>query len=241
MPEQPAPTPAEPAAREQTLSKAARKHLTRELGWTPRATPPVPAADLEPRATRLPAEVRAELVALLGEDQVADDRETRLRHTGGTSYLDRLRRRQGDASDAPDAVLTPADTEQTAAVLALCSDRGVVVVPWGGGTSTVGGLPGTDTDDRPVVVLDLARMDSVRALDVPSSLVTVGPGMRAAALADALRQHGGHTELALSAYDHALRPFVEEAQATALVMLSEFLIPQTEAGIQKRNAEGIPF
>ncbi|KQS60816.1 alkyldihydroxyacetonephosphate synthase [Geodermatophilus sp. Leaf369] len=190
MPEQPAPTPAEPAAREQTLPKAARKHLTRELGWTPRATPPVPAADLEPRATRLPAEVRAELVALLGEDQVADDRETRLRHTGGTSYLDRLRRRQGDASDAPDAVLTPADTGQTAAVLALCSARGVVVVPWGGGTSPVGGLPGTDADDRPVVVLDLARMASVRALDVPSSLVTVGPGMRAPALAEALQADG---------------------------------------------------
>ncbi|RYY10460.1 MAG: FAD-binding monooxygenase, partial [Cytophagaceae bacterium] len=63
----------------------------------------------------------------------------------------------------------------------------------------------------------------------------------ATALADALRQHGSDFEPALPAYDHALRPLVEEAQATALVMLSEFLIPRTEAGIQKRNAEGIPF
>ena len=63
----------------------------------------------------------------------------------------------------------------------------------------------------------------------------------AAALAEAIEKHDGNLELALPAYDHALRPFVEEVQATALVMLSEYLVPRTEAAIQKRNKEGIPF
>ncbi|NML66736.1 FAD-binding monooxygenase [Hymenobacter sp. RP-2-7] len=63
----------------------------------------------------------------------------------------------------------------------------------------------------------------------------------ATALADALRQHNGNIEAALPAYDHALRPYVEEVQDMALVMLSEYLVPRTEAGIQKRNAGGIPF
>src|SRR3712207_7661452 len=53
------------------------------------------------------------------------------------SYLDLLRRREGDASDAPDAVVRPGSTEQTAALLALCSELGVVAVPFGGGTSVV--------------------------------------------------------------------------------------------------------
>jgi alkyldihydroxyacetonephosphate synthase len=172
------------------LPKAARRHLARELGWTPRSTPPVPVRDIELAPSRLPAAARTALVELLGEDNVADDRTTRLTHAGGKSYLDLLRRRAGDASDAPDAVLTPGSTEQTAALLQICSDRGIVVVPFGGGTSVVGGLAGSDVDDRPVVAVDLGRMSTVQALDVPSSLVTVGPGMRGPALEKALATEG---------------------------------------------------
>jgi alkyldihydroxyacetonephosphate synthase len=177
------------AAVKRTLPKAARKHLARELGWTPRSTPPVPVDSIELAPSRLPVPVRAELVTLLGLENVRDDRESRLRRTGGKSYLDLLRRRSGDATDAPDAVLTPADTAQTAALLELCTRHGVVVVPFGGGTSVVGGLSGTDVDDRPVVVVDLSRMAGVVSVDVPSSLVTAGPGMRGPALEDALAEH----------------------------------------------------
>ncbi|GAA4333902.1 hypothetical protein GCM10023162_37980 [Klenkia terrae] len=177
------------AAVKRTLPKAARKHLARELGWTPRSTPPVPVDLIELAPSRLPVPVRAELVTLLGLENVRDDRDSRLRRTGGKSYLDLLRRRSGDATDAPDAVLTPADTAQTAALLELCTRHGVVVVPFGGGTSVVGGLSGTDVDDRPVVVVDLSRMAGVVSVDVPSSLVTAGPGMRGPALEDALAEH----------------------------------------------------
>ncbi|WP_369140491.1 FAD-binding oxidoreductase [Modestobacter versicolor] len=172
------------------LPRAARRHLSRELGWTPRSTPPVPVRDIALAPPRLPGLMRARFVALLGEDAVADDRLTRLTHAGGKSYLDLLRRRSGDASDAPDAVLFPGSTEDVAAVLRTCSEHGVVVVPFGGGTSVVGGLAGTDADDRPVVALDLRRMASVRSVDVPSSLVTVGAGMRGPALEEALSSEG---------------------------------------------------
>ena len=47
-----------------------------------------------------------------------------------------------------------------------------------------------DPDDRPSIALDLSRMASVQALDVPSSLVTVGPGMRGPALEEALSREG---------------------------------------------------
>jgi len=172
------------------LPKGARKLLARELGWTPRSTPPVPVREIEPAPSRLPARSHALFVALLGADAVADDRHTRLTHAGGKSYLDLLRRRGGDASDAPDAVLYPSTTEQVAALLRSCSELGVVVVPFGGGTSVVGGLSGADADDRPVVAVDLRRMSAVRSLDVPSSLVTVGPGMRGPALEKALATEG---------------------------------------------------
>lgn len=172
------------------LPKAARKHLSRELGWTPRATPPVRVADIQLAPSRLPAEARARFTALLGEDHVTDDRLSRLTHAGGKSYLDLLRRRGGDASDAPDAVLFPGSTEDVTAVLHAGTELGVVVVPFGGGTSVVGGLAGTDADDRPVVAVDLRRMDAVHAIDVPSSLVTVGPGLRGPGLEEALAPEG---------------------------------------------------
>jgi len=172
------------------LPKAARRYLSRELDWSPRPTPPVAVADIAVTPSRLPEEARARLVELLGEENVRTDRESRLRRAGGKSYLDLLRRREGDASDAPDAVVLPGTTDETAALLKACSDLGVVVVPFGGGTSVVGGLAGVDPDDRPSVALDLGRMSSVRSLDVPSSLVTVGPGMRGPALEEELAREG---------------------------------------------------
>ncbi|MGY1593985.1 FAD-binding oxidoreductase [Geodermatophilus sp. SYSU D00708] len=174
----------------EVLPKAARRHLAKELGWTLRPTHPVPVDEIRVAPSRLAEDCRQRLVALLGEENVRTDRESRLRHAGGKSYLDLLRRREGDASDAPDAVVTPADTEETAALLALCSELGVVVVPFGGGTSVVGGLSGIDADDRPSISVDVRRMASVRDLDVPSSLVTVGPGMRGPALEEHLERSG---------------------------------------------------
>jgi alkyldihydroxyacetonephosphate synthase len=173
-----------------TLPKAARRYLNRELGWTPRPTRPVPVDEIRLAPSRLPEEARSRFVELLGEENVRADRDARLRRAGGKSYLDLLRRREGDASDAPDAVVLPGTTDETAALLTACSELGVVVVPFGGGTSVVGGLAGVDPDDRPSVALDLSRMASVQELDVPSCLVTVGPGMRGPALEQALEQEG---------------------------------------------------
>ena len=172
------------------VPKGARRYLSKEIGWTPRPTPPLPVDEIRLAPSRLPDEARTRLVELLGEANVRTDRESRLRRAGGKSYLDLLRRREGDASDAPDAVVLPGTTEETAALLAACSELGVVVVPFGGGTSVVGGLAGVDPDDRPSVAVDLSRMSSVQALDVPSSMVTVGPGMRGPALEEALGREG---------------------------------------------------
>ncbi len=172
------------------LPRAARRHLTEQLGWTPRATPPVAVDDVRLAPSRLPEDVRTDLVALLGEEHVRTDRGSRLRRAGGKSYLDLLRRRGGDASDAPDAVAWPATTGETAALLALCGERGVVVVPFGGGTSVVGGLSGVDPDDRPSLAVDLSRMASVVDVDVASSLVTAGAGVRGPALEEALAERG---------------------------------------------------
>jgi alkyldihydroxyacetonephosphate synthase len=179
-----------PSGAGQDLPKAVRRYLARELGSTPRHTPAVPLDAIALPPSRLSDDARARLVELLGEDNLRTDRESRLRHAGGKSYLDLLRRREGDASEAPDAVAAPGSSQETCALLGLCGDLGVVVVPFGGGTSAVGGLSGRDPFDRPCVTVDLRRMATLQSVDVPSSLVTVGPGMRGPALEEVLGRQG---------------------------------------------------
>jgi alkyldihydroxyacetonephosphate synthase len=174
----------------QELPGAARRHLARELGWTPRDTTAVPPDVIRLAPSRLSPDVLTRLASVVGEENLRTDRESRLRHAGGKSYLDLLRRRAGDASEAPDAVAAPGSTEETAGLLRACSDAGVVVVPFGGGTSVVGGLTGGDPADRPCITVDLRRMSTVHAVDVASSLVTAGPGTRGPALEEALRREG---------------------------------------------------
>jgi 2-polyprenyl-6-methoxyphenol hydroxylase-like FAD-dependent oxidoreductase len=63
----------------------------------------------------------------------------------------------------------------------------------------------------------------------------------AAAVAEALATHKGDFDRAFQAYDQALRPFVEEVQATAATMLDTFFVPKTVEAIRTRNAQGMPF
>ena len=90
---------------------------------------------IELRAPRLSAP--AVLSAL-----VTDDHESRIRHTYGRSYRDVLQGFRGDFAAAPDLVATPADEAEITALLDWAGDAKVAVIPFGGGTSVVGGVEG---------------------------------------------------------------------------------------------------
>ena len=156
-------------------------------------TTPAPPAGIEQAALRpsdLPGPARDRLVRALGDDSVLADDETRARHAGGQSYGDIMRRRSGDAGDAPDAVLLPADADQVATVLQICTEERVAVVPWGGGTSVVGGLAANRGPHQAVVALDLSRMDALLSVDETSLTATFQPGIRTPAAEAALATHG---------------------------------------------------
>ena len=59
----------------EVLPRAARRHLARELGWTPRRTPPAPVADIRLAPSRLAEDCRLRLVELLGEEHARTGRE----------------------------------------------------------------------------------------------------------------------------------------------------------------------
>ena len=100
----------------------------------------------------------------VGAGHVLDDAETRVLRCRGKSYLDLLAQRAGDCEGAPDAVVRPADHDQVAAGPARLRRAGVAVVPFGGGTSVVGGVGGP-RDGLAGVSLDLGRMDRLESVD----------------------------------------------------------------------------
>ncbi len=157
-----------------------------------------PAADPDDRVAvpvpecRLSGGALEALAAAVGPDHLHTDRGTRLLRTRGRSTADLLRMRSGDAGDAPDAVVTPADHDEVVAVLAVCAEQRVAVVPFGGGTSVVGGLAPGDRGAgfAGVVALDLARLDRLVEVDAVSGLAVLEAGVRGPDAERLLAAHG---------------------------------------------------
>ncbi len=144
---------------------------------------PVALEDVELGPSKLPEGLRERLASVA---EVRDDREARVLRCRGKSYLDLLAQRAGDCTCAPDAVVAPGDAEQVAAVLRECAQAGVAVVPFGGGTSVVGGLAG----ESPFVSLDLGRLDRLVSVDPWSRIAVFEPGIRLPEADAALRAQG---------------------------------------------------
>ena len=90
---------------------------------------------------------------------------------------DLIRSRGGRIEHAPDAVVTPGDAAEVAALLELCSAERIAVVPFGGGTSVVGGVEPLRGPHETLIAVDLARLRTV-AVDPVSMTATLGPGLR---------------------------------------------------------------
>ena len=88
----------------------------------------------------------------------------------------------------PLAVARPASTEEVAAVVRLCAAHAVPIVPQGGNTGLVGG--GVPDASGTQLVLSLARLQRVRAIDVDNLTATVEAGCVLQALHDAADAHG---------------------------------------------------
>jgi alkyldihydroxyacetonephosphate synthase len=159
-----------------SLPPAADALLREELGAT-EGSRPVGIEDVRVPDPSLPDGLRERLAKAVGEDHVRDDREARVEHAVGRSYPDLVRIRSGDGGSAPDAVVAPGSSEQVGAVLRECADAQVAVVPFGGGTSVVGGVEPLRDGFAAVVSLDLRRMDALLSVDPVSLTAVFQPGI----------------------------------------------------------------
>ena len=165
------------------------------LGVRPAGRRPAALAEVEVPECRLAAGDLTALSKIVGDANVRADTEVRVRHTRGKSTPDLLRIRGGEASDAPDAVVLPGGHDEVLAVLRFCAGRRIAVVPFGGGTSVVGGLApeaGGGAAPGTFVALDLRRMDALVSVDEVARTAVLQPGLRAPD-AEALLAERGYT------------------------------------------------
>jgi alkyldihydroxyacetonephosphate synthase len=157
------------------------------LGITPSPTAPVPIDAITLRPARIAPPSRLAGITTA-------DAEARIRHTYGKSYLDQLRGFGGDFAAAPDLVARPTSEAEVEALLAWAAERRVAVVPFGGGTSVVGGVEcGGECGGEGfagVLCLDVRGLDRVRAIDDVSGLALLQAGMEGPAIEAALGAHG---------------------------------------------------
>jgi alkyldihydroxyacetonephosphate synthase len=116
------------------------------------------------------------------------DRHERATHSYGKSYRDVIRAFRGRFDNPTDVVAHPADEADLERVLAWCEEAGAAAIPFGGGTSVVGGVepPG----ERPSVTVDLGSLDRVVEVDRASRAALIQAGATGPGLEEQLREHG---------------------------------------------------
>lgn len=138
-----------------------------------------PAARLDigsvtiPEANPLPDKV----LDAAGRENVFTEREDRIRHANGQNYLDLMALRDGSLEHAPDAVIVPESASRVSAILEACASAGVAVVPFGGGSSVVGGVTPLKGDHDQVISLDMAGFRDIE-VDKRSLTARLGAGLR---------------------------------------------------------------
>jgi alkyldihydroxyacetonephosphate synthase len=140
--------------------------------------------------SRLDPSSRERLAAIVGPANCRFDQRERVLHSVGKGYKDLVRLRQLTLDQATDVVVYPRGEEEVVAILACCRELNLALVPFGGGTSVVGGLEAEAGGRRLVVTLDLAYLSRVIEIDAVSQTAIVEAGIFGPALEQQLAARG---------------------------------------------------
>jgi probable F420-dependent oxidoreductase len=157
------------------LAPFVREHLGVDLD-AGRASPPrFESLDVPP--SRCPPELRDRLVGVVGDAFVRDAPQDRVVHAFGKSLRDLVRVRRNELARVPDVVVEPATEGEVEAIVRIAIEDDAVLIPFGGGSNIVGSLEAHADETRPVVSLDLRRMDRALDVDADSGLARAEAGV----------------------------------------------------------------
>jgi alkyldihydroxyacetonephosphate synthase len=121
----------------------------------------------------------------------SQDVHARASHALGKSYSDVVRGFRGRFDHVPDLVVRPRDENDIERILEWCNGARLAVIPFGGGTSVVGGVtPDVGAGYNGVVSLDLAALDRVLEVDEVSRAALIQAGALGPSLESQLGEHG---------------------------------------------------
>jgi alkyldihydroxyacetonephosphate synthase len=146
--------------------------------------------DLRVPASGVPDALRDALRQVVGDAFVSVDALDRVVHARGKSLRDLIRQRRGDFMRIPDVVVRPGDEDEVTAVLQVALAADAVVIAFGGGSSISGSLEAPAAETRPVISVDLARLDKLLEIDGPSRLARVQAGVFGPHLEEQLGRRG---------------------------------------------------
>ncbi|HDP34569.1 MAG TPA: FAD-binding oxidoreductase [Candidatus Hydrogenedentes bacterium] len=160
------------------------------LGTLPK-TPAVPLAQLSLPESRLSAEHLKALAAVMSKERVSTDARERAYHARGRSYHDLLYLRAGRLETAPDAVVYPANAGEAQALVEYAVANAVALIPYGGGSSVVGGVtPLLAAGQCAAVTVDMALMNRVLEINKTDMVAHIEAGIYGPALEKQLQAAG---------------------------------------------------
>lgn len=165
--------------------EAAASGLYPHLGLSPREIEdPVPLEQLALREPRVSPPAGLEEVCAL-------DAHSRASHALGKSYCDVVNGFRGHFEHPPDFVARPREERELERLLEWCSHERVAAIPYGGGTSVVGGVtPDVDAAYNGAISIDLGTFDRVFEVDPVSRSARIGAGASGPTLEAQLAEHG---------------------------------------------------
>jgi alkyldihydroxyacetonephosphate synthase len=164
-------------------------YLREQLGLADDEHAPAVSLDaIQLRPSRLDASTLAQLRQIVGPEAVSTADRARIAHSLGKSYRDLIRLRAGRIPNPTDAVVFPGDEEEIERLLALATAQRLAIIPFGGGTSVVGGVE--PRSERPTLTLSLARLNRIIEVEALSHTVTAEAGILGPDLERALNARG---------------------------------------------------
>jgi alkyldihydroxyacetonephosphate synthase len=151
------------------------------FGGEPEAPVPLDAVELREPRLKVPSGFG---------DLFSAGRYERVAHALGKAYRDVVRGFRGEFENPPDLVAFPRDESEIETVLGWAEAEGAAAIPFGGGTSVAGGVEPRGLGERPVVTVDLRRLDRVLEVDPESLAARIQAGATGPRLEEQLREHG---------------------------------------------------
>lgn len=156
--------------------------------------PRYPSKSLEDIAItpgRIQEHLLSELANITGKNRLKTDPFERVSHARGKSFIDLIRLRKGQIERLPDVVVYPGNEDEIRCLLDFAGEHGLVVIPFGGGSSVVGGVEAYGGEENAgVITLDTTLMNKMLDLDEKSRTATFQAGVYGPQLEEGLQARG---------------------------------------------------